>query len=118
MEIINLTPHALTIVADGETILSVPASGQLVRCSEKVEDAGQLDVAGVSIPCVRKQMGDLEGLPAAQAATIYFVSAIAAQKAWEMGRQDVVCGSVAVRDAEGKTIGTAGFSVHPLGLVC
>ena len=61
MNIINLTPHAITICgADGSIILTIPASGNLARVSAHTVQTGEID----GIPVTSTVYGEVEGLPA------------------------------------------------------
>lgn len=111
MEIKNLTPHPLNFVVSGET-RTIPPSGAPVRCSEKVIRGGET-LNG--IPLIQKVMGDLEGLPPATPGVALVVSLAAAQKAWSMGRRDVLAIGESVRDADGRIIGASSLSTSPQG---
>lgn len=65
---INLTPHALTI----EGVGTLQASGQVARVATTRTELPA--IAGVRI--VAQGMGDVQGLPAPTADTIYIVSAL------------------------------------------
>ena len=111
--IINLTLHTLTVVVNGKTVLEVPASGQLARCAQTTTMNDPVVVNGVEIPTGANAFGEIEGLPEAQPDTLFFVSALVAQAAWAQGRNDVVCPLVAVRDDQGRVIGTSGLATNP-----
>lgn len=55
MNFINLTPHAITINADGIDAITVQPSGIIARVSTSELDAGL--VAG--IPVIRREMGEV-----------------------------------------------------------
>lgn len=113
IEIINLTPHDLTVVWEGEVILSVPASGTLTRCAQTTTAIDPVKVAGVEIPCGFNTFGEITGLPERAEGCLYFVSALVATAAWAIGRDDVVCPLSAVRDDQGRIIGTSGLTFMP-----
>lgn len=106
MKIVNLTPHALVFCSpSGEQNLTIPPSGEIVRCIEEVQPISTVTVDGHDIPVVAKAFGELQGLPDEQEGTVYVVSALAAQAAYKAGRQDVYCPGDPVRDADGKITG-------------
>lgn len=114
MEIKNLTPHPLTFIVSGETKI-FPPSGAPVRCEEKII-RGNETLNG--IPLIQKEMGDLYGLPPATPGIALVVSLAAAQKAWGMGRTDVLAIGESVRDSDGKIIGASSLSTNPQGFFC
>ena len=112
INIVNLTPHPLTIF-DGEGKYSpVPSSG-VVRVSQTVEQTGE--VAG--IPVYETVLGsEIEGLPEpyddGDEVRVYVVSRIAsaAIRGESPDRSDVYFPGPAVRDAAGKIVGCNGLS--------
>ena len=113
MQIINLTQHALTVVVNGQVVLEVPASGQVARCAQVTTEKDPVFVDGVQIPMGANVFGDVQGLPDPMPNTLFFVSAMVAQAAWTQGRNDVVCPLLAVRDDQGRIIGTSGLATNP-----
>lgn len=112
INIINLTPHPLTI-SDGERKYSTIPSSGVVRVSQTVEHTGE--VAG--IPVYETVFGsDIEGLPEpyddGDEVRIYVVSRIAsaAIRKESPDRLDVFFPGPAVRDADGKIVGCNGLS--------
>lgn len=103
MNIVNLTPH--DIVLCGKTIT---ASGTIARCSETSHQIDEID----GIPVNVKEYGQITGLPAAQAGTIYIVSAIVAQ-ALNGSREDCFVGDKAVRNSAGQIIGIEALAFIP-----
>lgn len=106
MKVINLTPHDIVVLAeDGSEIRRYPASGQVARATSKTEIIGELD--GIAV--AKQQFGEVEGLPAPEPGVVYLVSMVVGQAV--AGTRDDVYGpdtspAGAVRDAEGKIIGT------------
>lgn len=98
MQIINLTPHAVTIVKETGNLI-FPASGQLARVSARTVTVGEID----GIPVTETLYGEVEGLPAETAETIYIVSSLVAQRC--KGRNDVFIPNESVRDEAGRIIG-------------
>jgi len=99
MEIINMTPHPVTV--GGRTFAP---SGSVARCTEVQEPAGTLD----GIPLVTVRRGPVEGLPAPSEGTYYIVSSVVAAAA---GRRDLLVPAKLARDAEGRVIGAEAFAV-------
>ena len=114
MKVVNLTPHELTIVSEGKVVLAIPASGSLARCAQQTKLGNPIEVDGVRVSTGYNVFGEVNGLPAPQEGTVYFVSALVAQAAWAAGRTDVVCPLSAVRDDAGRIIGTSGFASRPV----
>lgn len=103
MNLINLTPHSITIEkANGQTV-TIPPSGTVARCAETRVHVRDVDGIAVS----RAVYGDVTDLPDPQPDTIYIVSALVALAA---RRDDVLFPGPAIRDAEGKVIGCWGLS--------
>lgn len=105
---VNLTPHAIDVVSEGDNAnLTIPPSGTVARVnasSEVVDRLNGIDVA-------QSTFGPVEGLPDPCEGTIYIVSMLVGQRV--VGRHDVVGpdtgpGSV-VRDADGKIVGIKRF---------
>lgn len=108
-KIINCTPHTINIMDnDNNIILSIPASGTLIRVSQTTTDAGSINVNGVEIPVTDNTYGDIVGLPPQQDDTILIVSAkvIDACKT----RTDLALVNQAVRDDKGRIIGCRSLS--------
>lgn len=71
--IVNLTPHALTILdAQNNVLRSIPASGQVARCATTVEVLPAVD----GIPAAKAGYGEVENLPAPQEGVVYVVSGL------------------------------------------
>lgn len=99
--IINLTPHAITVVSgSGEILRQIPASGNLARVSARTVATGEM-VDG--IPVTTTSYGEVEGLPSPQEGVIYIVSALVAGRVPD--RRDVFIPNESVRDSEGRIIG-------------
>lgn len=104
MQIMNLTPHAITVqLPDGSRQTFAPA-GAPARVASRSVDAGE--VAG--IPLRATVWGDVVGLPGPTAGVVYVVSALVAAR---MLRPDVVSpdtGPSAIR-ADGQIAAVTGF---------
>ena len=101
-KIINLTPHAVTVV--GKTY---PASGLVARVKVTYEPRGQWD----GCQLVAGTYGEIEGLPTPLASeTIYIVSTMVRQAA--AGKiSGLASPAKMVRDAGGNIIGCEGLEV-------
>jgi hypothetical protein len=113
-KLVNLTPHPVVIFVQGRQV-TVPPSGVVARVREVVEDVGEIEIQdGILVPVRRKFLADeIDGLPDPADDTIYIVSFLAAQAAWERGRTDVVATGDPVRDENGRIIGVTSLYVKP-----
>ena len=110
--LINLTPHDCTIF-DGDSVVAViPPSGSLARCRQEIHDLPAVEFDFGSVRSGVKTLGEIQGLPDPEEGKIFFVSLAVAQKAWELGRTDVVCPLDAHR-TNGATDGTIGLAWNP-----
>lgn len=132
MKLVNLTPHAVTLLAEGFAVFDGKAkcyrqpdgvkpfvlaefpSAGVARCAISEVLLGEQDVDGCdfTIPFVGVSFGEIEGLPAPVDDTVYIVSAIVANAARAQGRHDVVVPARMVRDAEGKILGCLAFAAE------
>lgn len=114
MKFINLTPHEIVIMQEGQGNIYIPASGALARCKQETRMRPPIITEeGISIPLGVNFYGEIEGLPDHKEGTWYITSSLVAQAAWALGRADVLCPLQAVRDSEGRIIGTTGLAVSP-----
>lgn len=95
---INLTPHAINVVINGET-KTIEPSGSIARVSMTQELINTID----GIPVYRNSYGKPEGLPEPKENTYYIVSALLAQAVPE--REDVLITSNPIRDEAGRIVG-------------
>lgn len=102
--IINLTPHAVTVIVEGQGTREFPKSGTIARVSETATSTG--DVAG--IPKFSKSFGEVTGVPEPTPDTFYIVSGLVA--AALPNRKDLLVPHGLVRDDKGNIIGCQGFS--------
>jgi len=104
MNIVNLTPHAVTLCNDaGEIIRVIEPTKPAARVSSTVRTVGEVDGTPVTVT----KFGAVEGLPEPQDGTVYIVSllvqqAVPARK--DVYRPDTGPQSV-VRDACGNIVG-------------
>jgi hypothetical protein len=105
-KIINLTPHAVTILAwcqtlDGDTV--IPPSGQVARCEEVTNPNGMIETEFGQIEFVQKSFGAVVGLPEQEPGTYLIVSMMVRQALPE--RKDLLSPGDLVRDTSGKIVG-------------
>lgn len=109
MQLINLTPHKITIIGnDGKTMCEIAPSGTIARAASVIVDSGTVD----GIPVVRTSYGLVEGLPAPIDGTMYIVSSLTATAARRSGRtiEDLLIPGRMVRDEEGVILGCQALS--------
>ncbi|MFA6514525.1 MAG: hypothetical protein WCT50_04550 [Patescibacteria group bacterium] len=106
-KIINLTPHAITIVGvDGVTVVkTIPTEGS-VRLKTATEPTGE-SVDGV--PLTKTVFGEPEGLPEQSDDTIIIVSQLV--KTALPQRSDLVVPAEVVRDPSGNIIGAKSLGI-------
>lgn len=105
MELINLTPHPLTLIGpDGTVLLNQPPDGPMARCAEDRREIGTVTLPdGANVPLRIVGFGKVSDLPAARDGVLYVVSRATAEAA--SGRADVVYPDEQVRDSDGRIIG-------------
>lgn len=110
--LLNLTPHALTLVGENGTV-TVPASGQVARLAVTRTACAPVTVDGVlTLTVTRPTLGDTVGLPEPQPGVVLVVSAMVAEAA---GRADVMSPGELLRDEGGKVIGARGLCSYGEG---
>jgi hypothetical protein len=113
MRLVNVTPHAVTLISPTGERVTVPPSGVVARVAERMESLGEVMVDGVPLPVVRRSFGELEGLPEPEAGVLYVASALVAEAAWRVGRSDVVGLADFVRDEQGRIVGARALVAAP-----
>jgi len=107
MNIVNLTPHAITVQGtDGEKTTFQP-SGTLARVSQTQQSAGKIGAFELR----RNTFGDVEGIPAPAADTFYIVSAIVLSAS---DRPDLIApdtGPSAIRNDKGQIEAVRAFII-------
>ena len=109
MQLVNLTPHKITIIgSDGETLCEIAPSGTIARAASVIVNDGTVD----GVPVVRTSYGLVEGLPAPIDGTKYIVSSLTATAARRSGRttEDLLIPGRTVRDEEGVILGCQALS--------
>lgn len=99
MQLVNLTPHPLTLFRlDGSTV-TVSPSGTVARVSQTSDQVGTVN--GVAL--VRSQFGEVIDLPAPQDGVIYIVSALVRGAVPDRG--DLASPGDLVRNDQGAVVG-------------
>lgn len=103
-QIINLTPHAVNIVDNSDSVaITIPASGNVARCSQTIDIIGNITLNSVDIPISSSSYGEVVDLPAPQDNTYYIVSRLVMSAC--PARQDLLVPNDLVRDEAGRVIG-------------
>lgn len=105
MNIVNMTPHVLNLIAANGSIVDIQPSGTLARVASN--SAVVATINGINVTA--STWGEVTGLPAAQEGTILIVSRMVKDRV--ANRDDVMVPGAPVRDAEGKIIGANGLSL-------
>lgn len=104
--LVNLTPHAVTLVTDVGCIV-VPPSGVVARCEEYTEP---LCILKCGVPLVGMGYGPVEGLPDPVRGVRYIVSGLVRSQCPE--RDDLVSPVELVRDESGRVIGCRALATN------
>lgn len=103
-KLVNLTPHAITLMDDNENIIFViEPSGNIARVSVRTERTETFEINNMEIATSKSVYGEVENLPEAEEGVIYIVSSLVAQRVPE--RSDVFIPNESVRDDKGRIIG-------------
>ena len=105
-ELINMTPHPIFIVKDGEVIISIPATGNLIRLTSNTVDTG-IRVNGIAITTT--QFGEPIGLPDMSEGKFYIVSQLV--KSALPNRKDLLVPAEVQRDSNGNIIGCLSLGI-------
>ena len=102
--IVNLTPHAVNIVDSNDAIITtIPASGNVARCSQTIDIVGSITTNSVSIPISSSSYGEVVDLPDPKPGYYYIVSRLVMSAC--PARQDLLCPNDLVRNDAGQVIG-------------
>lgn len=117
MQLINLTPHPITIALSNDTFI-VPTCNKIARVSTKKDLLKTIIINDVEVPIyfttfgeveLTSSDGSIEEFPEQKAGVLYIVSSIV--KNAMMDRADVVVPTEFIRDDVGNIIGCKGFSI-------
>lgn len=112
---VNTTPHAITILADGDSV-TIDSSDVSVRV-ESETTCDEVTFVGPLLVEIRKRKftnvtysegGEVKPFPAEQRGVLYIVSRITAEAL--PGRSDLLMVDGTVRDDDGRIIGCTGFA--------
>ena len=106
MKIMNLTPHALTIISGENNMqkLVVEPSGIVARVAAHTENIGNITTDdGFTIPLTTTVFGEVENLPSPEEGVVYVVSSLVAGRVPD--RKDVLIPNESIRDDKGRIIG-------------
>jgi hypothetical protein len=103
MNIINYTPHEISIKQNGEFIKIAP-SGVVCRVSQKTVKVSNIN--GIDI--FASVFGDVENAPPVDE-NVYIVSALCKQKLKDTGSNNVYSPGQLIRDEKGNVIGCNGL---------
>lgn len=108
MQLVNLTPHPVTI---GQ--VTIPPEETPARASTQREQIGSFDIEGNSTatPINIVTFGNVENLPEPKQGTFYLVSRIVAEACPD--RQDLLMVDETVRDNSGRIVGAKSLSRLP-----
>lgn len=108
-DIINLTPHDITVRLEDGTEKTFPASGETARVEVNNKSRGNLD----GIEVVAQEYGEIQGLPEPQDGVYYLVSLVVRQAAVEQGRSDCLSPDTspagAIRNEKGMIVAVRRF---------
>lgn len=103
-KLINLTPHAITLMDDDTNIICIiEPSGDIARVSVRTERTETLAFNDMTLATSKSVYGKVEGLPETEEGVVYIVSSLVAQRVPE--RRDVFIPNESVRDDNGRIIG-------------
>ena len=123
MDVVNLTPHRVTVVLDDGSRLDIPPSGVVARVSVECKKAGEIKIEGRSVPYYECVPGRVEADGPIPEARAYIVSRVVAEavkqgKAPEPLMTHMVFvpatgPGFAVRDEQGRIVGVRALEVVP-----
>lgn len=109
MNIINCTPHPITIVRPDNTNIVIPPSGINIRVNSKQDVIGNIN----GIPVVKTVFTGIDNLPAPQPDTVFIVSTLVLTAVQNTGiqRADLISPdtNTALRNPQGQIIGVTRF---------
>ena len=114
MQLINVTPHVVTVSDEvGTALASWPPSGIFTRLVESSAEGRPLAADEGLVPVVHMSYtGEIEGLPAPKEGTAYIVSRVLAAA---VDRSDLYFPFDEVRDARGQIVGCRALGQYDHG---
>lgn len=113
MNLVNLTPHPVTIIRETTDPVTLPIGGSAPRLSVKRVRLTPIPQNGGPIPLCRSEMGSVVGLPDPVPGTILIVSALVAEHPSVAHRTDLAYPGEAVRDESGRIVACRGLCAGP-----
>lgn len=107
--IVNLTPHDITVISQGKSIV-FPKFSVSARVSSKTFFVTSFYTSEGSIPLTQVVFDELEGLPEPIEGTFFIVSRIVREAAKD--RTDLLVPQGLIRDENGQPIGCESLSVN------
>lgn len=102
-QIINLTPHDVTILDnDSNEVARFPSQG-CVRLASKIEQLTTIETDTIEVPVTITTYGRAENLPPQKAGIWLIVSQVVVQALWE--RPDLLFPNELIRDERGRVVG-------------
>lgn len=102
--ILNLTPHAVNVIREDNTTLTIAPSGTVARVSQMREQIGEVE----GIPINVSKFGEVVDLPEQQEGVFLIVSRLVISALPD--REDLIVPDDLVRDDQGRIIGCRSFS--------
>lgn len=99
MELVNLTPHPITLHRADGTVRTIAPEPTPARVATTTREIGEID----GIPLVEEAYEDVTGLPPPQPDTVYVVARVVAEH--NPHRGDLVAPGNLIRDDQGRPIG-------------
>jgi len=115
--IVNLTPHAITMIShrsfiykdmEPHIILRIPPSGKVARCSQKTTLKKQISFQGITLDITNVLIDKVYHLPEPIEGTYYIVSKLVAEHL--KGRGDLLV-THGIYKQDNKTIGARSFTI-------
>jgi len=110
MNLINLTPHIVTINGHGDASVAIKPEAVPARCTPKNVYVGTVEYQGEKFPVFRSEFGAVENLPEPKEGTKFIVSKVVADAVLGT-RDDILIPGPAIRDDKGNIIAADGFCV-------
>jgi len=105
--IVNMTPHTVNVYENGEQVLVIEPSGEVIRLEEERMQVSMVN--GVSV--YHQSYSDPKGtVPEMETGVIYLVSMKVATNPTVLHRTDFVCPGRIVLDDDGNRLGCDGLS--------
>lgn len=113
LDIVNLTPHTITLLDSNNQPLLLIASSGVARVSAQTTVIGYYFLKDIEVPRTHTVYGQIEGLPEPTRGTLYIVSGMVKSALAAQGiiREDVVVPGMQVRDEQGRVIGCRSLDV-------